>query len=79
MHLRVSTWRPDGIVENIEVNQSFFLAEVNQTGKRTFDRKLAHIASCTPTREPFALEGDIFNSMKLHPTHGFIREYKKMG
>lgn len=46
---------------------------------RNFDRKLAHIVSCTLEGEPFALEGDIFHSMKLYPTHGFIWEYENMG
>lgn len=78
MHHRFSIWRPDGIVESIKVYQSFFLAEVNQIDKRNFDRKLAHIEPCTPAREPFYIEGEIFHSMKLRPTHGFIWEYENM-
>jgi len=29
MHQRISIWRGDGTIENIEADQSYFLAEVN--------------------------------------------------
>ena len=33
MHQRVTIWRPDDIVENIEADQSYYLGEVNNVGK----------------------------------------------
>ena len=37
MHQRVAIWREDGIVENIEVDQSYYMEEVNQVDRRNFD------------------------------------------
>jgi hypothetical protein len=44
MHQRIAIWRVDGTVENIEANQNYFLAEVNQITRKTFDKNLANIA-----------------------------------
>lgn len=46
---------------------------------RNFDRKLANIAPYPPAGKPFSLEGNIFYSIKLHPTHIFMWEYKHIG
>lgn len=75
MHLRISILRPDNTFENIEADQSFFISEVNQIDRRNFDRQLANIASCVPSEEPFDLQGDTFQFIKLHPTHGFILKF----
>src|SRR4051812_17345161 len=40
MHQRVSIWREDGVVENIEADQSYFMSKVNQVDKANFDRNL---------------------------------------
>ena len=48
MHQRVIMWRPDGIVENIEADQSYYLGEINSVGKNDFDRNLARIGTCNP-------------------------------
>jgi len=73
MHQRISIWKDDGIVENIEVDQSYFLAEVNQITRKTFDKNLAKIAPCSFTKSDDANQADA-SSVKLHPTHGFMRE-----
>lgn len=46
MHQRLFIWREDGIVENIEENQSYYMMEVNQVDKRNLDKNLANIGPC---------------------------------
>ena len=43
LHQRIAIWRKDGLVENIEADQSYFLAEVNNITKKNIDKKLAFI------------------------------------
>lgn len=43
LHQRVSIWRKDGIIENIESDQTYYKAEVGKVGRRGFDRNLAKI------------------------------------
>jgi len=38
LHQRLSIWREDGLVENIEADESYFLAEVNTITKENFDK-----------------------------------------
>jgi len=73
MHQRTSIWRDDGIVENIEADQSYFLAEVNRITRKTFDKSLANIAPCSSAKIDNANQADA-SSVKLHPTHGFMWE-----
>jgi len=72
-HQRISIWRDDGTVTNIEVEQSYFLAEVNQIMRKTFEKNLANTAPCSSTKLNDANQADA-SSMKLHPTHGFMWE-----
>lgn len=67
------------VLLNIEAYPSFFLTEVNHVDKKNFDRKLANIMPRTPKYMPFSLDGDVFHSMKLHPTHEFTWKYETMG
>ncbi|PNX88179.1 hypothetical protein L195_g044281, partial [Trifolium pratense] len=46
LHQRLTIWREDGVVENIEADQSYYLSEVNYITKQTFDKNLALIAPC---------------------------------
>ncbi|MCI39059.1 hypothetical protein A2U01_0060288, partial [Trifolium medium] len=46
LHQRLTIWRDDGLVENIEADQSFYLSKVDQITKHTFDKNLASIAPC---------------------------------
>jgi len=46
MHQRIVIWRDDGMVKNIEADQSYFLVEVNQVKRKTFEENLANIAPC---------------------------------
>jgi len=65
MHQRLSIWREDGLLENIEADQSYFLAEVNNITKKNFDKQLASIPPC--------IDNKMF-PMKLHPNAGIIWE-----
>jgi len=56
MHQKISIWRDDGIVENIEAAQSYFLAEVNQITRKTFDKNLANIAPCSSAKKMMITE-----------------------
>jgi hypothetical protein len=40
MHQRISIWRDDGTVKNIEADQTYFLAEVNQITRKTFNKSV---------------------------------------
>ena len=73
MHQRISIWIDDGIVENIEADQSYFLAEVNKITRKTFDNNLENIASCSFANLSDANQAEA-SSVKLHPTHGFMWE-----
>jgi len=73
MHQRISIWRDDGKVEKIEVDQSYFLAEVNQIIRKTFDKSLANIAPCSSAKALGTNQADA-SFVRLHPTHGFMWE-----
>lgn len=71
--------RDDGIVENIEANQSYFIAEVNHVDKRHFDRNLANIAPYSPADFLYMPFDKAFYFLNLHPTHGFNWDREIMG
>jgi len=71
MHQRILIWRDDGTFVNIEVDQSYFLAEVNQITRKTFDKSLAKIAPCS-SAESVRIDQADASYVRLHPTHGFI-------
>lgn len=70
MHQRITIWRSDGIVENIEADQIYLMAEVNHADKSNFEKNLTHIAPCNSAGSDFSPTGNIFCSLYLHPTHG---------
>jgi hypothetical protein len=76
MHQRLSLWREDGLLENVEADPSYFIAEVNNITKKNFDKQLANIAPCTSSDLGHENQENVFCSMKLHPTHGFIWEWE---
>ena len=47
-HQRLVIWREDGVVENIEADQSYFMTEVNNVNSGSLDKNLAHIPPCSP-------------------------------
>jgi hypothetical protein len=79
MHQRIAIWRPDGIVENIEADQSYFMTEVNTVNSQSFDKNLAHIPPCSPAEFDLKTTDNAYCSMYLHPTHGFQWDKEVIG
>ena len=79
MHQRVSIWREDGIMENIEAGQSYFLVEVNQVDRSNFDRNLENIGPCSPAEGAYSPNKNALYYLTLHPTHGFQWDREIMG
>lgn len=79
LHQRISIWREDEIVENIEVGQSYLMPEVNHMDKRHFDRNLANNAPCNPAGFSYMPSGREFYFLNLHLTHGFNWDREIMG
>ena len=71
---RLSLWREDGLLVNVEADRSYFIAEVNNITKKNFNKQLENIAPCTSSDLGHENQENMFCSMKLHPTHGFIWE-----
>jgi len=74
LHQRIAIWRKDGLVENIEADQSYFLAEVNNITKKNFDKQLASIPPVMSLGSKYTISEDEMYSMKLQPGSGFIWE-----
>jgi len=74
LHQRIAIWRKDGLVENIEANQSYFLAEVNNITKKNFDKKLAFIPPVMSLGPKYTVSEDEMNSMKVTPKSDFVWE-----
>jgi len=79
MHQRLTLWREDGVLENIEADQSYFTAEVDNITKKTFDKQLAKIAPCVVSELGYENHDNILWSMKLHPKDGFIWKKELVG
>jgi len=71
LHQRLSIWREDGLVENIEADQSYFLAEVNTITKENFDKQLPRIPPCLSLGPTYEVQDDEMFSMQLVPKYGF--------
>jgi hypothetical protein len=71
-------WREDGVVENIEAEQGYFMADVNNVGKKEFERKLANISPCLPVEDVYSNMSEAFVSLTLHETHGFIWDVERL-
>lgn len=67
------------MVENVEVDQGYYMAEVNHVDKRNFDKNLANIAPCTPAGFDYMPLEEAFYSFNLHPIHGLIWDIEIMG
>lgn len=46
LHQRLIIWQKDGIVENIEADQSYYTIDIPKGEKRSFDQLLANVAPC---------------------------------
>lgn len=76
MHQRLTLWREDDVLENIEADQSYFIVEVDTITKKTFDKKMAKIA---PSEICHENHDNLLWSMKLHPKYGFIWKKELVG
>ena len=65
-------------MENIEADQSYFLAEVNKITRKNFDKQLATIPPCTSIGPTLDIHENEMCSMKLHLDVGFILEREMM-
>jgi len=74
LHQRIAIWRKDGLVENIEADQSYFLAEVYNITKKIFDKKLASIPPVMSLGPKYTISEDEMYYMKLEPGSGFVWE-----
>jgi hypothetical protein len=74
VHQRIAIWRKDSLVENIEADQSYFLAEVNNITKKNFDKQLATIPPVLSLGPKYVVSEDEMCTMKLHPESGFVWE-----
>jgi len=72
MHQKLSLWKENGVLENIEVDHSYFVAEVANITKKTFDKQLARIGPCPIFAVGYENHGNFLWLMKLHPKDGFI-------
>ena len=77
-HQRLVIWREDGVAENIEADQGYFMADVNNVGKKEFERKLAIISPYFPAEDVYANLSETFVSLTLHETHGFIWDVERL-
>jgi hypothetical protein len=54
-------------------SKSYFLAEINQVTRKTFEKKFANISPCSTAESGFVNQKNVC-SVRLHPTHGFLWE-----
>jgi len=74
LHQRITIWREDGLVENIEDGQRYFLDEVNNITKKNFDKQLAYIPLVMSLGPKYTILEDEMYSIKLQPGSGFVWE-----
>lgn len=72
MHQRITIWHTDSILENIEVDQSCFLVEVNHVERCHFNKKLANTTPYNLANFAFSPDDNAYCSLYLHPTQGFL-------
>lgn len=69
LHQRISIWRPNGILENVETYKSYFLAKLDHVNKGTFNKKITTIAPYIFDGKESFVRGDVLYSIQLDPTH----------
>jgi hypothetical protein len=73
MHQKVIIWKDHGSIENVKADLSYFLAEVNNITRKTFEKSLAKIAPCSFVKDDDNHQIDM-SFVRLDPTHGFMLE-----
>lgn len=71
VHQRLVIWRKDGIVENIEADQSYYRIDEAKGSKKSLDQHLVNITPCEDESGSYTLvnTGRVLN---LDPGHGFL-------
>jgi len=67
-------WKEDGVLENIEADQIYFLDEVGAITKKTFNKQLEKIAPCVAFELGYEDQDNFLWSMKLHLEDGFTQK-----
>jgi hypothetical protein len=66
VHQRIAIWSEDGLVENVEADQSYFMAEVNTVTKKNFDKQLVKISLVLSLGPKYVVSEDEMYTMRLH-------------
>lgn len=66
-------------MENIEADQSYFMAEVNHVDMSSFNRNLTHITPYSPAGFDLSPADNTFFSLYMHPTYGFQWDREVVG
>ena len=69
LHQRISIWKKDGIVENIEADQSYYKVDEVKGGKKSFDQHLENMAPCDD--ENYTPNENSKGFLSLDPDRGF--------
>lgn len=76
LNQRLIIWRKDGIVENIEADQSYYRIDEAKGAKKSFDQDLEKIAPCDDESVSYTS----FNTchvLNVDPDYGFIWDAEK--
>lgn len=72
LNQRVAIWREDDIVENIEVDRSYYKVEISRVGTEDFDRNLTKIPPCYATKDVYTPKKDAIYFLNPHTNYTFI-------
>jgi len=67
------------VLEIIEADQSYFIAEVDNVTKKTFNKQLKKIAPCVVSELGYENHDNFLWSTKIHPKDGFIWKKELVG
>lgn len=59
LHQSIFIWYQNSIIDNIEADQSYNMAEVNKVGNKHFDKNLAKIPPCYAVEEVYTPQKDV--------------------
>jgi hypothetical protein len=72
MHQRLTLWREDGVLENIEADQIYFMVDVDTITRKTFDKQMAKITPYNAFELGYEDQDNFLWSMKIHLKDGYI-------
>lgn len=65
MHQRITIWQNDGIVENREEEQNYFMTKVNHVDRRHFDKHVENIVLFNPVGFAFTLDFILYSLKQI--------------